>query len=110
MGSLMASPLRLGFGVPPDGERVRGDPVTDWKHDVVAAIAEQARYGRTGKRIRLRVTLGFALAAALLGASRGLPGVLGTLLLCASVFLVHEGARALFVLARGRSARVTIAA
>jgi hypothetical protein len=86
------------------------DPVEGWKLHVRSAVAEAASADPARPFLKLRVTSGFVVLAALIGAPHGLTGSLATLAILSSVLLVHEVSRALSAGALGRSSNIEISA
>lgn len=77
---------------------------------MLARIARNAHASSGRPAIRLRVSIGFLVLAALVGARQGLGGSVTMLAVLSSVLLVHELARALLARAVGRSGEMSISA
>jgi len=93
----------------PDWNLSIADPVEGWKRHVRSAIAD-ASPDPARPLLKLRVTSGFVILAALIGAPHGLVGSLATLAILSSVLLVHELSRAFTAGGLGRSSRTVISA
>jgi hypothetical protein len=97
-------------GFTPNRNTFFADPVEEWKLLVRSGLAKGVFADPARPLLTLRVTVGFVVLAALIGAPSGPAGSLATLVILASVLLVHELSRALVASAFGRSSNVVISA
>lgn len=102
LGPLIGGPLR-------HIERPFDDPVERWKRSVRTSLGSH-KHTPDQVVLRLKVTFGFVLVAALIGSARGTIGAISTVVVLVSTVFVHELSRAVFARFLGRSSRVCMSA